>query len=377
MLKTLDRYIIRQFLGTFLFIMVLIMAVAVVFDISERTEDFHKSSATLHEIVFDYYVNFVIYYANFFSGLLIFLAVLLFTSRLAGRSEVIAMLSSGVSFPRFVRPYLIAATILTGISLYVNVFLLPVANRTKTSFEKAYIWNAYRLEDRHILREVEKGTIVYMESIEMRTRTATNFTISRWEDGALRARLAADRAEYDSVSGKWHLFNCMLRTIPPEPDSAALAVMDSAHASSAFAEHIEHFDQVDTLIPLKPNDLGQRVSVAAAMDRKELADFINAEKARGGNTVAFYEVEQAQRTGTPFATYIFTLIGVGIASRRVRGGTGVHLVLGVMLILIFIFMGKITTVAATNSGFNPTLAVWLPNIVFAFVAVWIYWKAPK
>ena len=132
-LKTLDRYIIRQFLGTFFFILVLIMAVAVVFDISERTEDFHKSTATLHEIVFDYYVNFVIYYANFFSGLLIFLAVLLFTSRLAGRTEVIAMLSSGVSFPRFIRPYFIAATILTGISLYVNVFLLPAANRTKSS----------------------------------------------------------------------------------------------------------------------------------------------------------------------------------------------------------------------------------------------------
>lgn len=376
MLKTLDRYIIRQFLGTFFFILVLIMAVAVVFDISERTEDFHKSSATLHEIVFDYYVNFVIYYANFFSGLLIFLAVLLFTSRLAGRTEVIAMLSSGVSFPRFIRPYFIAATILTAISLYVNVFLLPAANRTKTAFEKAYIWNAYRLEDHHILREVSKGTIVYMESIEMRTRTATNFTISTWENGALRAKLSADRAEYDSVTGRWHLFNCALRTIPPDPDSALTMAVDGRHAAQ-LTEHMVHFDQVDTLIPLKPSDLGQRLSIAAALDRKELADFIAAEKARGGNTVAFYEVEQAQRTGAPFATYIFTLIGVGIASRKVRGGTGVHLVLGVMLILVFIFMGKITTVAATNSGFNPTLAVWLPNIVFALIGVWIYWKAPK
>ena len=131
------------------------------------------------------------------------------------------------------------------------------------------------------------------------------------------------------------------------------------------------------MIPLTPNDLGQRLAIAAALDRVEIADFIKAEKMRGGSTVAFYEVEQHQRTAYPFATYVFTLIGVGIASRKVRGGTGVHLVLGVMLILIFIFMGKITTVAATNSGFNPILAVWMPNIVFGLVGVWIYWKAPK
>ncbi len=374
MFRTLDRYIIRQFLGTFFFILVLIMAIAVVFDISERTEDFHNSKATLHEIVFDYYVNFVLYYSNLFSGLLIFLAVLLFTSRLAGRTEVIAMLSSGVSFPRFVRPYFIAATILTAVSLYVNVFLLPVANRTRLAFEKAYIWNAYRLEDKHVLREVSKGTIVYLESMEMRTRTAYNFTISHWENGALRERLAADHAEYDSVSGVWHLFNCVSRSIPPEPDSLQ---GDTASHGAAFIERIRRFPQVDTLLPLKPSDLGQRLSIAAALDRKEIADFIHAERARGGNTVAFYEVEEATRTAYPFATYVFTLIGVGIASRKVRGGTGVHLVWGVILILVFIFMGKITTVAATNSGFNPTLAVWLPNIVFGLIGVWIYWKAPK
>ncbi len=363
-LKTLDRYIIRQFLGTFFFILVLIMAVAVVFDISQKTEDFAKSNATFHEIALDYYVNFVLYYSNLFSGLLIFLAVLLFTSRLAGRSEVIAALSAGVSFPRFVRPYFIAATILTALSLYLNVFVLPDANRKRIAFEKRHIWNAYHLDDHNLHVEVAPGTIVYMESIDMRSRTAARFSVAHWENGAMRSRLTSDHAVYDSVSGKWQLFDCMLRIIPTD-------------TGNAITEQVGHRDRVDTLLALKPSDLGQRLDVAAAMDRHEIADFIKAEKARGGNTVAFYEVEQDQRTAYPFATYVFTLIGVGIASRKVRGGTGVHLVLGVMLILVYVFGMKLTTVAATNSDFNPMLAVWLPNFFFALIGLWIYWKAPK
>ena len=373
-LKTFDRYIIRQFLGTFVFLLLLIMAIAVVFDISEKTNDFNESSATVKEIALDYYVNFVLYYSNLFSGLFIFLAVLLFTSRMAGRSEVIATLSSGVSFPRFIRPYFIAATILTALSLYVNVFLLPAANRTRLEFERRYIWNAYRLDDNNILREVAPGTIVYMESLDMKSRSANRFAISQWENGALRSRIAADRAVYDSATGAWQLFDYTVRLIPRE---LARANPDTTGLRLSTREIITQGSRIDTVIPLTPNDLGQRLAIAAALDRVEIADFIRAEKMRGGSTVAFYEVEQHQRTAYPFATYVFTLIGVGIASRKVRGGTGVHLVLGVMLILIFIFMGKITTVAATNSGFNPMLAVWLPNIVFGLVGVWIYWKAPK
>ena len=368
MLKTLDRYIIRQFLGTFFFLLVLIMAIAVVFDISEKTEDFAESNATVKEIALDYYVNFVLYYSNFFSGLFIFLAVLLFTSRMAGRSEVIAMLSSGVSFPRFVRPYFIAATLLTALSLYVNVFLLPAANRTRLAFEKAHIWNPYDLEDKHVLREVAPGTIVYIYDMNMQARTASRMSIAQWEGRALRSKIEADRAIYDSVSGKWQLFEYKMRVIPPEGvDPATMSVV----------ERITKGERLDTLIPLKPSDLGQRLAIAGALDRHELAAFIKAQKSSGSSTVAYYEVEQQQRTAAPFATFVFTLIGVGVASRKVRGGTGVHLVLGVMLILVFIFLGKLSTVAATNAGLDPFIAVWTPNVVFALIGAWIYWKAPK
>jgi lipopolysaccharide export system permease protein len=379
MLKTLDRYIIRQFLGTFFFILVLIMSIAVVFDISEKTEDLAKSSASLYEIVVDYYVNFIIYYSNLFSGLLIFIAVLLFTSRLAARSEVIAALSSGVSFPRFVRPFFIAATILTALSLYVNVFLLPHANRTRIAFEKAHIWSTYRLEESNVLREIAPGEIVYFESVDMTKLTGYRFSLEQWENGELRAKLLSDRAVYDTVSGSWKVHDYMIRYIPRDvgPITKGGELDRIGEADRIPRERIRTGALLDTVIPLKPSDLGQRLATAEALDRTEIADFIKAEKARGGSTVAYYEVEQKQRTAYPFATYVFTLMGVGIASRKVRGGTGVHMVLGVLLCLLYVFTMKMTTVAATNSAFNPTLAVWIPNIVFGIIGVWIYWKAPK
>lgn len=379
MFKTLDRYIIRQFLGTFFFILVLIMAIAVVFDISEKTEDFAKTSASAYEIVVEYYLNFVIYYSNLFSGLLIFIAVLLFTSKLAGRSEIIAALSSGVSFPRFVQPFFIAATILTALSLYVNVFLLPHANQTRLAFEKAHIWSTYKLEESNVLREIAPGEIVYFENVDMSKLTGYRFSLEKWVDGQLRSKLLSDRAVYDTISGSWKVYDYMIREIPP--DQGAIGIEDHhgilEQKEVMLPERIRRGNMLDTIIPLKPSDLGQRLAIAAALDRTEIADFIKAEKARGGSTVAYYEVEQKQRTSYPFATYVFTLMGVGIASRKVRGGTGVHMVLGVLLCLLYVFTMKMTTVAATNSDFNPTLAVWIPNIIFGIVGVWIYWKAPK
>jgi lipopolysaccharide export system permease protein len=310
--------------------------------------------------------------------LLIFLAVLLFTSRMAGRTEVIASLSSGVSFPRFLRPYFIAATILTALSLYVNVFVLPDANKKRTAFEKKHIWRTYTLEDHHILREIAPGDIVYFESIDMPNRTGLRFGMEHWENGVMTRKLLSESATYDTVTGKWQIHGYTLRDIPPPPDRSPEATGHGELGTPPVTrERLISGNQMDTLIPLKPSDIGQRAGLAAAMDRKEIAAYIKAIKEGGGSNAAFYEVEQEQRTAAPFATFVFTLIGVSIASRKVRGGTGVHLVLGVILILIFIFMGKLTSVAATNSGFNPRLAVWLPNIIFGAIGVWIYRNAPK
>jgi lipopolysaccharide export system permease protein len=273
----------------------------------------------------------------------------------------------------------VAATILTALSLYVNVFLLPHANRTRLAFEKAHIWSTYKLEESNVLREIAPGSIVYFETVDMARHTGYRFSLEQWENGQLRSKLLSDRAVYDTVSGRWKVYDYMIRYIPPALDAEPLD--GTAHALPGAArmprERIRRGTELDTVIPLKLSDLGQRLAIAQAMDRKEIAAFIKAEKARGGSTVAYYQVEQQQRTAYPFATYVFTLMGVGIASRKVRGGTGVHLVMGVILCLLYIFTMKMTTVAATNSAFNPTLAVWIPNIIFAIVGAVIYWKAPK
>lgn len=359
MLTTLDRYIIRQFLGTFFFILVVIMLIAVVFDISEKTQDFAEMTATTEEIIFDFYVNFIIYYSNLFSGLLIFLAVLLFTSRLAHRTEVIAMLSSGVSFPRIMWPYFLAATLLTLMSLFVNHTVLPAANKVRLAFEEAHIRATYFVDKKHLHREIAPGTISYFESWDAQKKQGFRFSLEHWENGVLTRKLTSDRAQYDSTSGAWRVSDYLIRD------------MDGAE------ERIVRGDMLDTLINLKPSDMGQRWETSMSMSWGDLNNYIAAKNAQGDDTVVPYLIEKHQRTSYPFATYVFTLIGVSIASRKVRGGTGLHLALGVLLCLLYVFAMKLTTVAATNAGLNPFVAVWMPNVLFSIVGVLIYRSAPK
>jgi lipopolysaccharide export system permease protein len=358
-LKTLDRYIIRQFLGTFFFILVTIMLIAVVFDISEKTEDFAKMKASTSEIVLEYYLNFIIYYSNLFSGLLIFLAVLLFTSRLAHRTEVIAMLSGGVSFPRIMWPYFLAATFLTGLSLIINHNVLPAANKVRLAFEEEHIRATFRVDAKHIHREIAPGSIAYFESFNAQEKMGFRFSLEQWDGDSLTKKLTSDRAQYDSVAGHWRVSDYLLRTIDGQK------------------EHIVKGHMLDTIINLKPSDLGQRWESSMAMSWTELNAYIKAKQAQGDGSLMPFLIEKHQRTSYPFATYIFTLIGVSIASRKVRGGTGLHLALGVLLILLYIFAMKLTTVAATNAGLDPFIAVWIPNVLFTLVGIWIYRKAPK
>ena len=360
MLKIFDRYIIRQFLGTFFFILVLIMSIAIVFDISEKTKDFAKMEAGFWQIVTEYYLNFVIYYANLFSGLLIFLAVLIFTSRLAQRTEVIATLSGGVSFLRFLRPFFISASILAGIALVTNHFVLPDANKVRLAFEEDHMRAAFFVGGYDHHRQVEPGVFAYCHEFRVGNLTAYSFSLEHWsEQGELLSKTVADRAEYDTLTGKWNMFGGTIRLLGEKQD------------------HIEHFIRLDTALSITPAEFGRRNNSYSAMKTPELIEYIDQQKLRGGSGIVFAEIERYQRTSMPFSTYVFTLIGVSIASRKVRGGTGVHIALGVILILIYIFSIKITTVAATNAGLNPQWAVWVPNILFGLIGVYIYKKAPK
>ena len=359
-MKIIDRYILKKFLGTFFFMLAVIMSIAIVFDISEKLEKFMRSDAPFLKIVFNYYLNFAFYYGNLFSSLLIFLSVLLFTSQMAQRTEIVAIFASGVSFRRFLYPYFIGATILVGVSIYFTHYQLPIANKTRLQFEEEYLRKQFRISDKNLHRQYAPNKIAYFESFSTINNVGYKFSIEQWDDdGKLSSKLLADRARFDSLSGKWVIENYYIR-----------------HFSDSI-ETITKGTKIDTLLALKPSDFGQRISVASTMGYTELNDFIDAERKKGSDQTVHYEIEKHQRTSYPFATYILTIIGVSIASRKNRGGIGAHLAVGVLIAVTYIFAMKVTTVAATNAGLNPLLAVWLPNIIYFFISILVFVKAQK
>ncbi|TXC81547.1 LptF/LptG family permease [Luteibaculum oceani] len=360
MLPILDRYLIRKFLGTFFFILAIVMAISVVFDVSERIDDFLESNATFWEIITVYYGNFVLYYGNLFSHLLIFITVIIFTSKLAQQSELISILAGGVSFNRLLRPYFISATILVIIALLLNHFVLPMSNKARIDFHVEHLWNSFKIRENNLHREIEPGVIAFAESINLEYNTAYRFSIEKWEDGKISEKIITDRA----------IFN-------PEDSSWTLRYVTHRKFFEDGEESLRREISLDTLIPVVPKDFGERPEIAATLGYNELNEYIEKEKLKGSDQVVFFEIEKHQRTSYPLATYILTLIGVSIASRKARGGIGLHIAMGFVIILIYIFVMKVSTVAATNAGVNPLISVWIPNIVFLILAILLYSKAQK
>ncbi len=359
MRKKIDLYIIKKFLGTFFFILALLMAISVIFDISEKIDDFIESGAPVYKIILQYYVNFIVYYSNLFSSLLIFIAVILFTARMSQLTEIVAILSSGVSFNRMLRPFMVSASILAGISLIFNHFVVPVSNRTLNEFKYTYLDTRDNYEVHNLHRETEKGTIVFVESVAPSERIAFKFSMEKWKAGKLTYKLISDRAVYDSLHNRWTIHNYYERYIGKNGDKI----------NKGFRK--------DTTLGVTLGDFALDVSSIVEMNSFELVRYIEKEKQKGSDKVAFYEVELHQRTSLPLATYILTLLAASIASRKVRGGIGLHIAAGISLALLYVFFMKVTVVAATHAGFDPLLAVWLPNIVFGFASYLVYRKAPK
>jgi lipopolysaccharide export system permease protein len=328
------------------------MLIASVFDISERLDDFVRTKPSFWVILTGYYQNFVYFYANVFSFLIVFIAVIFFTSKLAQNSEVIAMLSSGVSFNRFLRPYFIAATILAGISLYSNHFVLPHANKKFIQFHEKYIWN--RSSSSNVHREMEPGVIAYFYSNAY--GYMENFWLEKWDDQKLVSVMYADSAGADSVTNRWRLRNYFIRYVGNDKEN----------------DKIIKGIRLDTALHFKPGDFGKRSEYASSMTSAELRSYIRSEKDKGNEDVESFEIELHQRTAYPVSTYMLTLIAVCVACRKTRGGRGVHLAIGLIVAVCYIFCMKVASVAATNVGLNTALAVWLPNILFFGIAVLFY-----
>ncbi len=357
MFKILDRYIIKKFLSTFFFMMGIIMLLAMIFDLSERLQEFIEKQAPVKAIIFDYYLNFIFYYGNLFSALIIFISVIWFTAKMAQNSEIIPMLNSGQPFRRIIRPYMVAATFLTIISLLMNHFVLPSANAKRLDFEESFYRNHLAVTNYHA--EFPNGESVYFRMYNSDLGYIQDFYMEKWsEDNELEYFLNAKKIT--SVEDKkWVLEDYFLRSVGP------------------LSDKIEHGAKKDTVFAFGMDEFARRDNIVETMDYDELNDFIERERLKGNENVPSFELVKYQRTSYPFASYVLTLIGVAVSSRKSRGGIGVHIATGLAFVFMYIFAMQVTSVAAINIGFPTLLAVWIPNIIFGIIGLVLYRLAPK
>jgi lipopolysaccharide export system permease protein len=358
-LRTLDWYIIRKYLGTFFLAIALIVSISMIFDISENIDDFITKKAPLHAIVFDYYLNFIPYFANLFSALFTFIAVIFFTSKMAYNSEIIAILASGVTYMRLMRPYMVASAIIAVISWLLGNFIIPPATEARVNFRNTYIKNEFINSDRNIHRQLEPGIYIYMSSYNSRLDVGYQFSLEKFEDRKLVSKLIADNIKWDRGKKKWLIRNYYLRDL------------------SGPKEVITTGEEKDTTLRMSPTDFGQQSDKQETMDFWEINSYIKELKLRGVDNVERYEREKYQRTAGPVSTFILAIIGVSLASRKIRGGMGLHLGLGLFLSFSYIMFMQVSTIFAYKAGFNTLLAVWLPNMVYAVIAVFLYRWASK
>jgi len=359
-MKIIDIYIIKKFLGTFFFSIALLSVIIIVFDLSEKIDDFLEKQATLKGIVFDYYLNFIPFFVNMFSYLFTFIAVIFFTSKMAQNTEVIAILSSGISFRRFLFPYMLSAGFLAVLSFYMSNFMIPHTNKVMWEFEKTFIKDPIKNENMNIHMQISPGEFVYVESYNSFTATGQKFSLEKFTpDGTLVYKLNSDRISWDSVSGRWSIRNYYFRKITGDK------------------EFISKGLQMDTLINLRPEEFTLVADDIKTMNYFELNEFIAKEELKGSPNIPKYLLEKYKRYAFPFATIILTLIGVSLSSRKVRGGIGMHLGIGIGLTFTYILFMQVSNVFATFGNVSPLLATWIPNIIFGVLSIFMIRMAPK
>ncbi|MBN9293533.1 MAG: LptF/LptG family permease [Flavobacteriia bacterium] len=366
MLKIYDRYILKKFLTTFFFILGVIMLLAIVFDISEKLKDFIEKKAPLSDVILNYYVNFIVFYGNTFSSLIVFITVIWFTSKMAQDSEIIPMLFSGKPFSRILRPYMIGAAILTLLSFILNHYIVPRSNESRLQFEERY----YRdnLYINNFIAEFPDNTIVYFDHYNTGDKIIANLKIEKWsEKNQLEKLIQAGSAQYKEEAKKWQLNNYFIREINSPASKTKEIVPDK----------IMKGIQYDTILPFETKDIASRNNNSEAMTFTELQEYIKAEKKKGNPNYVLHEIELHRRTSYPFATFILTLIGFSVSSQKKRGGIGLNIAIGLGFAFIYIFSMKVTTVAAINVGLPTFIAVWIPNLIFLLIGIMLYKLAPK
>ena len=349
-MKKFDWYIIKKFLSTFFFTISLILIIVIVFDISEKIDDFLRSNVSVDKIIFDYYLNFIPYFGNLFSPLFIFISVIYFTSKMAGNSEIIAILNSGMSFSRLLRPFIMTAFFLASLSFVLGNFIIPETNKERIDFENKYIKRKQKKRIKNIHMQIQRDQYVYMESYNRSKNIGYKFTLENFENNVLKSKLSANYIEYDTVNNNWKARDYFIRKYQEKNDEIIKGSI------------------IDTVINLSPSDLAKNRSLVETMGMKKLNQYIKQEEIKGTAQIVYHKIEKHKRIANPFSTIILTVIAVAIGSRKIRGGAGIQLSLGLLMSFAYILFMQISITFATNSNLLPIIAVWIPNLIFTIIA---------
>jgi lipopolysaccharide export system permease protein len=357
-LKILDWYIIKKYLGTFFFTLILFIVISVVFDISEHMDNFLTKNATLYEIAFKYYAGFIPFYMDLLSPLINFLAVIFFTAKMANQTEIVPILSGKVSFNRFLRPYFVSAGVIFIISFFASVYLIPFTNALKINFENTHgFYGDASKNDVHL--QLDSNTYVYAQSYDNNTHSAYMFVLEKFDGDVLREKLVTTNALYDSVKRVWSFRNYSVRYVNGLKETLKMDI-----------------PQKDTVLDLQPSDFVVN-NAYPAMSLNELNKRIEKEKIRSAGDLKDMEYEKYRRFVHPLSSFVLTLIGVSISSRKVRGGIGLPLGIGLFLCFAYIVIDKFALVFAIKSNLSPLIAVFLPNGLFGLLGLYLLGKAPK
>jgi len=361
-LGILDWYIIKKFIGTYIYAILLIISIAIVFDFNENLSKFTQYHAPWRAIIFDYYANFIPYYSNLFSPLFVFIAVIFFTSKLAGNSEIIAMLAAGVSIKRLMRPYMLSCVVIAGLTFYLNSFVIPHGTVIRQNFETLYRNSKKNTSAEDIQLFVAKNTTAYIQNYDDQYKRGYGFSLVKIKNKKIVSHLTAMEIQYDTIADSkyhWKLSNWKIRTL------------------KGLKEHIQSGATKDTVLLMEPTDLVYSKGQQETFTSPELRDYISKQTSRGSGNVVQYEVEFHKRIAMSFSSFILTIIGLALSSRKRKGGMGLSLGIGLALSFSYIMLQTVSATFAIQDNTPPMRAAWIPNIIFAIIAYFCYRHAPS
>jgi len=363
-MKILDKYILKKYFTSFFFTIVLLIPIAIAIDISEKMSKFlAHEDLTVYKIIKEHYLNFVIFYTNMFMPLALFISIVMFVSKMAKNTEIIAITSGGISFTRLLRPFLIGSTIIFVISLYANHFVVPNANKISEAFFRKYLNKNPKYNKTYVkninLQLDDNGNYVYIKNFNLKNNLGSYFSFEHFNDKKLKYKLTARNIKYIDSTSTYQLRNIKKRHVFKNTD------------------FIEKISKMDTVFDFKPKDLIYVDYLAKEMSSPALYKHIKKSEKRGIKNLNAYRVELYKRTSLPFSAFILSIIGVALTHKKKRGGTGINLAIGVSLLFIYVFFMKVTEVMGASATSNALLLVWIPNILYSIIAVYLYYNAKK